>query len=112
MPGYSRKDDWKMNNDVKVHLVKRWIDVSRLKINTTKGFCHISGELLFTDSNAGLGPEQIAQLLKDLNAALMGIPRMRDVQWDIKFWKKTGTKWDYTPDKKQQTEDEKKMDEV
>lgn len=97
-----------MNNTVKVFLVKRWVDVSVLRIATTKGVCHVSGELKFTGQNQSLGAEGTSQILKDLQAALMGIPRMREVRWDLKFWKRTGQHWSYAPDKLRKRQDDLK----
>jgi len=90
MREYKRQDDWRLNNEVKIQLVRRWIDVSKMKISTTKGICEISGELIFTGQNADLELQSKIHILKDMHNALKGLPMMRDVKWNLHGWQKMG----------------------
>ncbi|MDD5687818.1 MAG: hypothetical protein PHE88_08315 [Elusimicrobia bacterium] len=94
MVEYSRKMDWQINNNVKIELVKRWVDVQKLRICTTKGNVEIKGSLEFTGRAAqDLEAVAVMNLLKNLDLALKGISNLRDVKWDLDCWKKVGSRW-------------------
>jgi len=105
---YSKKDDWQINKNVMERLVRAWIDTSKLKILTTKGNVEIKGDLEFTgQAKASIdSPIVIISMLKKLDSALKGIPRVRLIKYDFSSWRKAGAKWEYNPSREQQKKDE------
>ncbi|MFH0947817.1 MAG: hypothetical protein V1833_02315 [Elusimicrobiota bacterium] len=91
---YDRKIDWQINNNVKIELVKRWINVQKVRITTTRGNVEIKGDLEFTGSAAkDMEESAIMNMLKTLDMALKGLPNIRDVKWDLDSFQKTGSRW-------------------
>ncbi|MDO8734579.1 MAG: hypothetical protein Q7K21_05425 [Elusimicrobiota bacterium] len=104
---YDRKIDWQINNNVKIELVKRWINVQKLKITTTKGNVEIKGELDFTGSAAkDLEESAVISMLKTLDMALKGIPNTRDVKWNLDRFQRVGARWQITKSLKAEKEKE------
>lgn len=94
---YSRKMDWQINNNVKVELVKRWIDVQKLRIASSKGIVEIRGALGFTGKNEqSMEIPAIMGVLKTLDMVLKGLPNVRDVKWHLDNWQKLGVNWQLT----------------
>lgn len=85
---YTRKIDWQINNDVKVELVKRFIDVQALRISTTKGVVDIEGELKFVGKDVEM--KDIPFYMRNVDRALRGITYLRDIRWKLIGWKKEG----------------------
>ncbi|MEW6556818.1 MAG: hypothetical protein AB1349_05620 [Elusimicrobiota bacterium] len=112
MVEYSRKMDWQINNNVKIELVKRWINTQKLRITTTKGNTEIKGELEFT-GKAAHDMEEVAimNMLKNLDMALKGVPNLRDIKWDLDLFKKVGSRWQPVKSLKAEKEKEKKEEE-
>jgi hypothetical protein len=91
---FDRKIDWQINNNVKIELVKRWVNVQKLRITSTKGNVEIKGELEFVGKNAGeLDNAAIANFLKSLDMALKGLPNLRTVKWELTTWQRVGNRW-------------------
>ena len=91
---YDRRIDWQINNNVKIELVKRWMNVQKLKITTTKGNVEIKGDLDFTGKAAqDLEESAVMNMLKTLDMALKGIPNLRDVKWNLDCFQKVGSRW-------------------
>jgi len=105
---YSRKDDWQINKHVTELLVKRWIDVTKLRINTTKGNVDIKGALDFSgQEKANMDtPVVVINLLKKIDAALKGLPKVRTVSYTLVGWAKQGTRWAYAPTRDMMKKDE------
>lgn len=101
---YSKKDDWLINKSVLERLIRSWIDVSKLRINTTKGNVEIKGGLEFTgQAKAGIdSPVVIINTLKKLDPSLKAIPNVKTVKYDFSGWKKQGARWNYVPSKEQE----------
>ena len=94
---YDRKIDWQINNNVKIELVKRWINVQKLKITTTKGNVEIKGELDFTGTaSKDMEAASILNMLKTVDMALKGIPNTRDVKWNLDRFQRVGARWQPT----------------
>lgn len=94
MVEYDRKTDWQINNNVKIELVKRWINVQKLRITTTKGNVEIKGDLEFTGKALqDLEESAVMNMLKNLDMALKGISNLRDVKWNLDCFQKVGSRW-------------------
>ena len=94
MSDFDRKVDWQINNNIKVELVKRWIDVQKLRIMCTKGNVEIKGELEFTGKLAAeRDPTTVINFLKTLDLVLKGLPNVKSIKWDLHGWNKVGAKW-------------------
>ena len=100
----SSKEDWKINNNVKIELVKRWINPAKLKINTTKGNVWIKGELEFTGKakDEFTTPVVIVNVLKQLDLVIRAIPNVKSTKYEIVGWNRKGTKWEQTFQAKKQ----------
>lgn len=91
---YTRKMDWQLNNNVKIELVKKWIDVQKLRITAVKGNVEIKGELVFTGKFAtDMDNAATVSFLKTVDMALRGLPNLRSVKWNLSGWQKTGVRW-------------------
>ncbi|MBI3292820.1 MAG: hypothetical protein HYZ73_08455 [Elusimicrobia bacterium] len=94
MSEYSRRDDWQVNQQVKIELTKRGVDVSSVTISTIKGIVDIQGDLRMTSKlNQDVEPLWLAHFLKQLDLVLRGIYRVRDVRWQIEGWRRQGFRW-------------------
>ncbi|HAM39234.1 MAG: hypothetical protein A2474_08215 [Elusimicrobia bacterium RIFOXYC2_FULL_34_12] len=94
MVDFSRKMDWQINNNVKVELVKRWINVQKLSISSIKGNVEIKGEIEFTGKLAqDKDRTAILNFLKMTDLALRGISNVRSVKWNITGWQRVGNRW-------------------
>lgn len=107
---YNRKIDWQINGNVKVELVKRYLDTNQLKISTTKGVCDIGGKIELTgQAGKDADPTTLMLLLKKLELALRSVPFLKAVRWSIDGWQRQGTQWQYTPTATmKKTEEERK----
>ena len=91
---YNRKIDWQINNNVKIELVKRWINVQKVRIITTNGNVEIKGELEFTGNDAkDMEESAIMNMLKNLDMMLKGIPNIRDIKWNLDRFQRVGAQW-------------------
>ena len=91
---YTRKMDWQLNNNVKTELVKKWIDVQKLRITAVKGNVEIKGVLIFTGKFAtDMDNAAIVSFLKTIDMALRGLPNLRSVKWNLSGWQKIGVRW-------------------
>ncbi|OGS46120.1 MAG: hypothetical protein A2539_03260 [Elusimicrobia bacterium RIFOXYD2_FULL_34_15] len=114
MVEFSRKMDWQINNNVKVELVKRWINVQKLSISSMKGNVEIKGEIEFTGKLAqDRDRTAVLNFLKMTDLALKGISNVRNVKWDITGWQRVGNRWIQTvagqkAEKKQEQHEVKK----
>ena len=91
---YSARIDWQINNNVKQELTKRWIDISKLRISTTKGVVEIKGAISFTGQAGGdTELSTIMNKLKNIDRAIRGINYVRDIHWKLDNWKKIGSRW-------------------
>ena len=101
MVEYSRKIDWQINNNVKIELVKRWINVQKLRITTTKGNVEVKGDLEFTGkASQDMEESAIVSMLKTLDIALKGLPNVRNIKWELDCFKKVGARWQATKSSK------------
>lgn len=93
-----------INKSVLERLVRSWIDVSKLRINTTKGNVEIKGSLEFTgQAKAGIdSPVVIINTLKKLDPSLKAIANVKTVKYDFSGWKKQGVRWIYAPSRQQE----------
>lgn len=94
MVEYSARTDWKINVMARDELVKKWVDVSKLRVSTTRGVIEIAGELVFV----GKAAEDVELLslinrLRAIDRSLKMIYGVRDVKWNLSNWKKTGSRW-------------------
>jgi len=98
---YSRKLDWEINKNVKAELVRRWIDVNKLRISTTKGNVEIKGSLEFTGQGKNVydSPVTVIHLLKNLESTIKALPTVKSIKFQLDTYKKTGTRWEYTSPK-------------
>ncbi len=94
----AKKEDWKINVKVKETLVRKWIDVSKLRINTIKGNVDIRGKLAFTGKAKDdyTTPIIIINALKQLDQTLKAIPGVKTIKYSFEGWKKMGGKWTQT----------------
>ena len=105
---YDRRIDWQINNNIKIELVKRWINVQKLKITTTKGNVEIRGVLEFTGTAAqDMEESAILGMLKTVDMALKGIPNTRDVKWNLDRFQRVGARWQPTKSVKSDKEKDK-----
>ena len=104
---YNQKDDWEINKHVLEFLVRAWFDTSKIRIATTKGNVEIKGNLLFTGQGKQNvdSPVVVMNLLKKVDSALKGIPKVRTVKYEFTGWKKSGIRWEYNPTKEQEKHD-------
>lgn len=107
---FDRKIDWQINNNVKIELVKRWINVQKLRITSAKGNVEIKGDLEFTGKFASdMDGAAVQSFLKSLDLVLKGLPNLRSVKWQLTGWQKVGARW--VPDMQQQRQQEKEKGE-
>lgn len=91
---FDRKIDWQINNNVKIELVKRWVNVQKLRITSAKGYVEIKGDLEFTGKFAtDLDRAAVQNFLKTLDMVLRGLPNLRGVKWQLSGWQRVGTRW-------------------
>ena len=85
---YSKKDDWQINKHVQERLVKAWIDVSKLRIYTTKGNVEIKGVLDFTGAGQVNmdSPIAVMNLLKKLDSSLKAVPKVRQISYSLTMY--------------------------
>lgn len=94
MVEYSPKVDFEINKLVSEELIKKYVDVSKLRISTTKCVTEIKGELVFTGSLAGeTDPGVILNMMRKIDLGLKSITYLRDVRWKLENWEKKGSKW-------------------
>ena len=111
---YDRRIDWQINNNIKIELVKRWINVQKLSISSMKGNVEIKGEIEFTGKLAqDRDRTAVLNFLKMTDLALKGISNVRNVKWDITGWQRVGNRWIQTvagqkAEKKQEQHEVKK----
>ena len=100
MEPYAAKLDWEINRKVKNELVKRGLNLSKIKISSTRGIVELRGELEFlTAQSKTISPEQVQLLLHQLDLSIRAIPGVKMIKWKIKNWQKMGTRWLYRPAK-------------
>ncbi|MFH1380052.1 MAG: hypothetical protein ABII23_07220 [bacterium] len=99
MKDYSKRDDWKIITEVKAELVKRFIDVAKLKIDCTKGFVEIEGPLQFIGrgQQAMDTIQTIANALKKYDIMLNALSNVRGIKWKLLGWEQKGRHWSYAP---------------
>lgn len=99
MKEYSRKDDWKIITHIKAELVKRWVNVDKLKINCTRGAVEIEGLLDFTGTGRSAMDSiiTIQNALKKFDTTLCAVSNVRAVKWKLLGWDRRGKLWNYHP---------------
>ncbi len=99
MKEYQKKDDWKIIKHVQADLVRKYIDITKLKINSTRGNVEIGGMLEFTGQARGAMDSvmTISNALKNMNVGLRSISNLRTIKWKLQGWELRGQKWNYAP---------------
>lgn len=94
--------DYRINAEVRRHLVSRWVDVSRLQIGTTNGVVYLLGTLEPTVEDAlqraGQLPEReavkrLVRLVALLDKELRRLRGVRDVVLNLRNVRKKGGTW-------------------
>jgi hypothetical protein len=95
--------DYRINAEVRRHLVSRWVDVARLQLGTTNGVVYLLGHLSTTmedpvrrldgDGPAGTSGERILELAIVLDKELRRLRDVRDVVFKLDNACKRGGRW-------------------
>lgn len=94
--------DYRINAEVRRHLVSRWVDIQRLQLGTTNGVVYILGALDTTmedprrrlDEGAERSSaERVLRLAMRLERELRGIRDVRDVVFKFDNVFKRGGRW-------------------
>jgi hypothetical protein len=88
-------EDARIHSQVRSVLVRRWVDLERLRVGTTDGVVHIEGELRQCLSLApaiGEGAPSL-QFVRKLERELQRIPGVRDVVLSLVGFEKVGWEW-------------------
>ena len=91
---YSTTIDWQISKTIKHELVKRYIDVTRLGISTTKGIVEIKGDMNFqvkADNEKEFAA--VAEKIKKIDIALRHVAFVREIHWKLANMKKVGLHW-------------------
>lgn len=99
MKEYSKKDDWKIICNVKTELIKRYVDVTKLKIDCTKGSIEIQGTLEFTGQGKWAMDtiQTINNALKKYDIVIRSLSNVRNLKWKLHSWEQKGRRWSYAP---------------
>ncbi len=90
-----RVDDARINSIVRNVLVRRWVDLDRLRIGTSDGVVHIEGEIRQCLSLApaiGEGRPSV-QFVRKIDRELRRIAGVRDVVLSLDGFERVGTEW-------------------
>lgn len=94
MVEYNARIDWQISHDAKKELVRRFVDITKLRVSCTKGIIEISGDLAFSlKSKEDTEVQVLVAKLKSIDSTLRAITYVRDVQWRLESWKKSGQRW-------------------
>ena len=94
--------DYRINAEVRRHLVSRWVDIQQLQLGTTNGVIYVIGKLDTTmedprrrlEEGAGrLSAERVLRLAMHLERELRGIRDVRDVIFKLDNVLKRGGRW-------------------
>jgi hypothetical protein len=94
--------DYRINAEVRRHLVSRWVDVSRLQLGTTNGVVYVMGFLDTTMEDPGRRLDEMEQrhpgaralqLAMRLDRDLRRLPDIRDVVFKLENVFKRGGRW-------------------
>ena len=94
--------DYRINAEVRRHLVSRWVDIQQLQLGTTNGVVYVIGQLDTTmedprrrlEEGAGRqSAERVLRLALHLERELRGIRDVRDVIFRFDNVLKRGGRW-------------------
>ena len=94
--------DYRINAEVRRHLVSRWVDIQQLQLGTTNGVVYVIGQLDTTmedprrrlEEGAGRqSAERVLRLALHLERELRGIRDVRDVIFRFDNVFKRGGRW-------------------
>ena len=80
-------EDWEINVLVRAALVRRWVDIRRIHISTTRGTVHLKGTISFRGAGTveDQQPLYMVQVEKDIKA----IKGVKGVRMDLLNWEKS-----------------------
>ena len=84
--------DWEINCMVRAHLVKWWIDIKRVDIQTVDGVVYIKGSLYFR-STAKIEEEERPQAVGQLEKEIKRMPGVKDLFMELTNWVKMEDRW-------------------
>ena len=88
-------DDARINSMVRSVLVRRWVDLDRLRIGTSDGVVYVEGELrqgLSLATAIGEGKPSV-QFIRKVDRELRRISGVRDVVLSLAGFEKVGAEW-------------------
>ncbi|MEW6102738.1 MAG: hypothetical protein AB1630_02780 [bacterium] len=95
-------EDWDINVSVRQELVKRFVDLRRIKFNTIASVVHLKGSVVFVktkDSSEKIVAsieerlEAEKRRLIDLEKRIRKIKGVKAVIFDLEDWVKFGSEW-------------------
>ncbi|MGQ0644443.1 MAG: hypothetical protein ACT4O3_03010 [Elusimicrobiota bacterium] len=87
-----KKKDGQLVSNVRVQLVRRWIDTSRLDVYVEKGSVEIHGSLVFSNMVSPTEAE-FAREIRGVETAVRTVHGVRDLHWKLANWEKVGLRW-------------------
>ena len=94
MVEYSPRIDWQINNTVTHELVKKKINMNKIRVSTTKGVVEISGELSFENRDVEeMEVMDVFNRMKIIDRVIRAVAYVRDLQWRLNNWTKVGVRW-------------------
>lgn len=99
-------DDWDINVCVRQELVKRFVDLRRIRFSTISGIVYLKGSIVFTKIKDE--PEPIVatieerinaerKRLADLEKRIKKIKGVKGVVFNLEEWVKVGNEWKRKP---------------
>ena len=79
-------EDWEINVLVRAALVKRWVDIRKVHISTTRGTVHLKGTIGF--KGAGTVEEHQSFYMVQIERDIKAIRGVKGVRMDLLNWEK------------------------
>lgn len=92
MGAADRQRDREISVRVRIELVKRWVDMSRVEVYVERGQVEIRGRMAFTGVKEDDKREMPIRLFA-LEGGVRAVGGVKNVIWRLGNWKKDGAKW-------------------